>query len=599
MKKKASAPGVQSPQKRKRSPKTRTPAAVKRKTPSASISSLHLGNSIFMNATEGILITDLQGTILTVNPAFTGITGLFEKEVVGKNALFLYSDRKNRKIYKEVTSQLKKTGKWQGEIWTRKRNGENHPLLATTVLHDGDTDRPGSCLSFITDITHHIDNSQQLHNHAYYDTLTGLPNRRLLADRLTFMINRSKRNNSLLSLLLLDLSRFHSINDTLGFATGDLLLQAMGTRLKSCVREVDAVFRLGDDDFALILEGISQPDDASKVAKRILSTCATPFHLSNHEVFAAASIGISMYPSDGSTIEQLMKNSQAALTRAKEFGTNHFQHYQPNMNAKVIEEFTLENDLRKALQRNELVVYYQPQIDLVTRKVTGSEALIRWMHPKLGMVPPGKFVHLAESNGLIIPIGEWVLKTACAQTKKWQEQYSKNLSVAVNLSNRQFQQQDLVAMVARALKDTGLAPESLELEITESMGMRNPAATLKTLQELKSMGARIAIDDFGTGYSSIYYLKKFPIDTIKIDRSFVDDIVTDPNDAVIVLAMIALAHSLKLTVVAEGVENKEQLEYLLNNGCKRIQGFFYSPPVNPHAFEQLLTDPMLVQNIGF
>jgi EAL domain-containing protein (putative c-di-GMP-specific phosphodiesterase class I) len=208
-------------------------------------------------------------------------------------------------------------------------------------------------------------------------------------------------------------------------------------------------------------------------------------------------------------------------------------------------------------------------------------------------------VHLAESNGLIIPIGEWVLKTACAQTKNWQEKYSKNLSIAVNLSNRQFQQQDLVAMVARACKDTGLDPESLELEITESMGMKNPAATLKTLQELKSMGARIAIDDFGTGYSSIYYLKKFPIDTIKIDRSFVDDIVTDPNDAVIVLAMIALAHSLKLTVVAEGVENKEQLEYLLNNGCQRIQGFFYSPPVNPHSFEQLLTDPMLVQNIGF
>jgi diguanylate cyclase (GGDEF)-like protein/PAS domain S-box-containing protein len=570
-----------------------------KKNIAALIPSSLLSNSVFTNASEGIMLTDCQGTILTVNPAFTAITALPESEVIGKNAKTLYTDRNDREICKEVLAHLKESGKWQGEIWIRKNRGEKYPLLMTAYVLDGEEGQKGACLSFITDIAHHIDSSLQVRNHAYYDTLTGLPNRRLLADRLSFMISQSKRNNTLLALLLVDLSRFHSINDTLGFTIGDQLLQAMGNRLKSCVREVDAVFRLGDDDFALILEGISQPEDAAVVAKRIVNSCATPFHLANHEIYAAVSMGISIYPSDGTSIEELLKNAQAALTLAKDFGNNHYQHYQPNMNAKVIEEFTLENDLRKALQQNELLVYYQPQIDLITRQVTGAEALIRWMHPKLGMVPPNKFIHLAEANGLIIPIGEWVLKTACAHAKQWQEKFSKNFCIAVNLSLRQFQQQDIVATVARALQETGLDAQSLELEITESMGMKNPAATLKTLQELKSMGVHIAIDDFGTGYSSIYYLKKFPIDTIKIDRSFVDDIVTDPNDSVIVLAMIALAHSLKLTVVAEGVENKEQLEYLLKNGCQRIQGFFYSPPVNPHSFELLLADPALIQSIGF
>jgi diguanylate cyclase (GGDEF)-like protein/PAS domain S-box-containing protein len=551
---------------------------------------------VFLNAAEGIIIADAKGSITSINPAFTFIMGLSEKETIGKKISLLFDDDQGKKTFAKIQVELDKKGKWQGEIWKRKKNGENRPLLLSAMLDAGRDKKPKRSLYFFTDIASHIGASSTTRNHAYYDTLTSLPNRLLLVDRLRFMISRSKRNKSFLALVLLDLNRFHSINDTLGYPTGDQLLQSMATRLKTCVRDVDTVFRLGDDEFALILEGISQPEDASRVARRIINTCSSPFRLANREIYITVSIGIGICPSDGETVETLLTNSQAALKRAKDYGINHFQHYQRTMNAKVLEEFTLENDLRKALQQNELILHFQPQVNLDSNEIVGAEALIRWSHPQLGMVSPSQFVHLAEANGLIIPIGEWVLKSACEQAKQWQEQYSPKFTIAVNLSNRQFQQQDLVTMVDRTLRETGLDPRTLELEITESMGMKNPESTLKTLQELKSMGLNIAIDDFGTGYSSIYYLKRFPIDSIKIDRSFVDDIMTDPNDATIVLAMLALANSLKISVIAEGVENREQLDFLARNGCRRIQGYYFSRPVAPGGFEQLLADPLLIKN---
>lgn len=584
--------------KKKTSRGSRTIPAKPRRSPASSQHSDNplVKNVVFIHAAEGIMFADEKGGILSVNPAFADIMGLSEQELQGKKVSFLFDDLRNNKIYTTMRKELARKGKWQGEIWKRKKNGENRPLQLTAVLDDVTAKASKQFLYFITDVASHIGSSSGARNQAYYDTLTGLPNRQLLIDRLRFMINRSKRNRSFLALVLLDLNRFHSINNTLGYGIGDKLLQSMATRLKTCVRDVDTVFRLGDDDFALILEGISQPEDASRVAKRIISTCSSPFRLANQEVFITVSIGISICPSDGESIETLLTNSQAALTRAKDFGINHFQHYQRNMNEKVLEEFTLENDLRKALQQNELILHYQPQVNLGSNEIYGAEALIRWSHPRLGMVSPAQFVHLAEANGLIIPIGEWVLKTACQQAKRWQELYSPRFTIAVNLSNRQFQQQDLVSMIDRILKETQLDPHTLELEITESMGMKNPEATLKTLQELKSMGVNIAIDDFGTGYSSIYYLKRFPIDSMKIDRSFVDDVTTDPNDATIVLAMLALANSLNISVIAEGVENKEQLNFLSKNGCKRIQGYFFSRPVAPEGFEQLLADPLLMKN---
>jgi diguanylate cyclase (GGDEF)-like protein/PAS domain S-box-containing protein len=558
-----------------------------------------IGDIFFANAAEGILVVDPKGIITDANPAFESITGRAKKTITGQKISSLFTDESNRSTFETMQKFVAKQGKWQGEIWNRNSHGENQPLLCSVIAKTAPRSAAPYYLYLFTDISSHIDITTPNRNQAYYDSLTGLPNRQLLTDRLTFMINRAKRNNAFLGLLLLDLNRFHSVNDTLGYSTGDQLLQAIGMRLKCCVREVDAVFRLGNDEFAMILEGISQPDDASRIAKRILNTCSAPFKLSNREVYVSLSIGICIFPTDGDSVDHLLKNARAALSRSKEIGVNNYQHYQPSMNAKMVEEFTLENDLRLALERNQLMVYYQPQIDLITKEIIGAEALVRWMHPQLGMVSPGQFIPIAEANGLIIPIGEWVLKTSCIQARKWQDQFSRNFCIAVNLSNRQFQQQDLVALVDRTLKETNLNSQALELEITESMGMKNPTATLKTLQQFKSMGVRIAIDDFGTGYSSIYYLKKFPIDTIKIDRSFVDDIVTDPNDATIVLAMIALAHSLRLTVIAEGVENREQLDYLLRNGCQKIQGFIYSPPVNVNGFEKLLSDPTLLRNLVF
>ncbi|MBN1127431.1 MAG: EAL domain-containing protein [Chitinispirillaceae bacterium] len=580
-----------SPVKRRVARKTKKAAF---RSPSRSI-----GEIFFTDATEGIVVADYHGMVTTVNPAFVAMTGRPEREIIGKPVSLLYDDIRDNELFETIKKELKKSGKWQGELWNRHKNGENHPLLLTVVAKTDPATRRPYFLNLFTDISKHIDVGVTHNDQAYYDALTGLPNRQLLNDRLTFMISRAKRNNAFLGLLLIDINRFHTINDTLGYATGDQLLQSIATRLKSCIREVDTVFRLGNDAFAMILEGISQPDDATRVVKRILSTCSTPFKFMNREVYVTLSIGIGIFPTDGAMFDELMKNAQAALTRSKELGINSFQHYQPQMNATVAQEFTLQNDLRVALEQNQLVVFYQPQVDLITKEIIGAEALVRWMHPQLGMVSPAQFIPIAESTGAIVPIGEWVLKTACLQTKKWQDHFSKELCIAVNLSNRQFQQQDLVSLVEKTLAETGLDPHTLELEITESMGMKNPEATLKTLQQLKSMGIRIAIDDFGTGYSSIYYLKKFPIDTIKIDRSFVDDIVTDPNDAAIVLAMIALAHSLRLTVIAEGVENKEQLEYLLRNGCQKIQGFIYSPPVNPNGFENLIADPSLIRNLVF
>ncbi|MFP4013546.1 MAG: EAL domain-containing protein [Chitinispirillaceae bacterium] len=548
---------------------------------------LLLGDIIFENASEGIIITDPQSKVLKINPGFSSITGYHSSEIVGKSPSLLKSNRHGSDFYKNMWNSLKTAGSWQGEIWNRRKNGEIYPeWLVINAMRDDNSDIT-YYIGIFTDITKSILQKAESHKHAYYDSLTGLPNRILLQDRLTFMINHARRNNQLMALLLLDLNRFKLINDTLGYQTGDALLQTIAERLKTCIRDVDAVFRLGDDEFAIILEEIAQQQDAARVAKRILASCAMPVQLGEHEIYTTTSIGISIFPTDGDGLESILKNAEAAMHRAKELGINNYQHYLPAMNAKAFEQLTLEHSLRKALKRNELVNFYQPQLDLATGRVSGMEALIRWKHPELGMISPAQFVPIAEETGLILPIGEWVLRTACKQAKMWHKDY-KNLVISVNLSARQFQQQDLVSIVDSALKEARLEPQFLELEITESLGMKNPEQTLRTLSELKAMGIRIAIDDFGTGYSSLSYLKKFPIDTLKVDRSFVMDMPGDANDAAIAAAIVALAHSLKLTVIAEGVENEAQAEYLLELGCEKVQGYLYSPPVDAVSFTRLL-----------
>ncbi|HEY3057314.1 MAG TPA: EAL domain-containing protein [Thermoanaerobaculia bacterium] len=425
---------------------------------------------------------------------------------------------------------------------------------------------------------------------AYHDQLTGLPNRPLFMDRLIVSLAQAHRAEQKLAVFFLDLDRFKDINDSLGHTIGDTLLKGVAERVHRCTREGDTVARFGGDEFTLLIPKIENIEDAAKIAQKIIETLKIPFLVNDRELFVTTSIGVSIYPSDGSDPETLVRNADTAMYRAKEQGRDNYQLYAPAMNAQALERLALENMLRKALSQNELVLFYQPQIDAETRAIVGLEALVRWRHPQMGMVSPAHFISVAEKSGLIVPIGEWVLRTACRQLRTWQRKIDPEITVAVNLSARQFQQPDLVAMIRSAIEETGIAPSSLEVEITESNAMQNAEHTMYILRELKSIGVRISMDDFGTGYSSLNYLKRFPIDTLKLDRSFIKDVNTDADDAAIVTAVIQMAHSLNLKVVAEGVEREDQLEFLCRQSCDIIQGYLFSKPLPVDQVEAYMTD---------
>jgi diguanylate cyclase (GGDEF)-like protein/PAS domain S-box-containing protein len=438
------------------------------------------------------------------------------------------------------------------------------------------------------DITKRKEAEEQIKNLAYHDALTGLPNRLLFNDRLSVAVAQAHRQGYRLAIFFLDVDRFKVINDSLGHSLGDRLLQGVARRLQASVREGDTVARLGGDEFILLLPALNRTEDVAKVAEKILDSLKLPFRLEGRELYVTASMGISLYPDDGGDAETLIKNADTAMYRAKEQGRDNYQLYTPAMNATAVERLALENSLRKALARDELELVYQPLLDLGTGRVHGLEALLRWRHPERGLLLPSEFIPLAEVTGLILPIGPWVLRTACARARTWQDLGHPHLTIAVNLSARQFQQPDLVAQVKRALEETGLPPRCLDLEITETNAMQNAEATIHTLRELKTLGVRISIDDFGIGYSSLNYLKRLPIDTLKIDQSFVRDITTDPDDAAIATAVIALAHTLKLRVVAEGVETQEQLAFLAARHCDRMQGYLFSRPLQSQECGEFL-----------
>ena len=471
--------------------------------------------------------------------------------------------------------------------------------LQAEAVREEETDEV-TVIGTAQDITERKQAERAIHQLAYYDSLTGLANRVLFKDRLSNAISYASRHQQHLATLFIDLDRFKIINDTLGHTVGDLLLTHVAERLSESVRQSDSVSRhadhepvhalarLGGDEFTILLTALPQPEDAGRVARRILESLAHPFVIEGHEIFISASIGISIYPSDGATVEALLKNADTAMYHAKEQGRNNCQFYSSGLNAAAAERLDLENELRRALEREEFVVFYQPKLNIHSRKILGAEALVRWKHPKRGLVPPGVFLNAAIDTGLIRSMDEWVLREACRQVKAWETAGLPAISISANVSNSLFHGRTLPATVADALRDSGLNPSQLELELTESIAMRDVEASVTMLEGLRTMGVRLSIDDFGTGYSSLSYLQRFPLSRLKIDQSFVRDLLTNENNVKITRAIIAMAHSLNLSVLAEGVETEGQLARLREEGCDEVQGYLFSRPVCAEDFEKLL-----------
>jgi diguanylate cyclase (GGDEF)-like protein/PAS domain S-box-containing protein len=557
---------------------------------------LRLAASVFENTIEGVMITDSYSTILRINPAFSEITGYKSEEIIGQNPRVLQSGRHDKLFYTTMWRVLKESGHWQGQIWNRRKNGENYPqLLSISAVH-GEDNTLTHYIGIFTDITEQKRAEERIRKLAYYDSLTLLPNRRLFKDRLKQALACAHRDGKWLILLYLDLDRFKLINDSFGHPAGDQLLRNIVTRLQGCLRETDTVARLGGDEFTIILENFDTGEQAAQgamhVATKILHALSKSLYVHHHEVTITSSIGIAMYPQDARTSSVLVKNADTAMYHAKSLGKNNFQFYSPEMNTKVKERVIMENRLCRALGRNEFLVYYQPQVNSQDGRINAVEALVRWKNEKGDIINPPDFLSIAEETSLILPLGEWILHSACEQLRRWQDSGHSELCLSVNISPHQFRQKGLVDLIDRTLKETGIAPDHLELEITESSLMGYQDAIHTTLKALKKKGIRIALDDFGTGYSSLSHLRRFSVDSIKIDRSFIEGIPDDSDDTAIIQAIIAMAQNLKLRVIAEGVETAQQEVFLRYHGCGYTQGFLYSDPVPAN----MITSQWLSQN---
>jgi diguanylate cyclase (GGDEF)-like protein/PAS domain S-box-containing protein len=470
-------------------------------------------------------------------------------------------------------------GRERFEWLHQRKNGSTFPaeVCLTALTLSGQP----TLLATVRDITDRKVAEERVQYLAYYDALTGLPNRTLLQDRLAKALASARRRKDKLALLFLDLDRFKDINDSLGHSVGDLLLQKIGERLKTWGREQDTVARLGGDEFLIMVTGIKDATDAAVAGERLMDAMTAEIVIQGHSFSINCSLGISVFPEHGADGETLIKNADVAMYSAKDNGRNNFRFFTEEMNARVVERLTLENSLRLALEKEQLFLVYQPQMDIATGKITGMETLLRWQHPDLGLVLPDKFIRIAENSGLIVPIGEWVLRMACRQARKWQDEGLPAVSVAVNVSAVQFRQEGFCELIGRVLRETGLAPQYLELELTESLLLANPEVMLSVIQELKAMGLTLAIDDFGTGYSSFSYLRQFRVNKFKIDRSFIRDVAVNPDDAAITAAIISMAKSLRLKVIAEGVETEAQMSFLRAHQCDEIQGYYFSRPLSP------------------
>jgi len=547
--------------------------------------------TVFENTSEGVLITDTDAKIIAVNKAFTKITGYPENEVLGRDPSFLKSGLHESEFYKAMWSSLQRDGEWKGEISDRRKNGEIFPKWQTISAVRDDNGKLTHYVSVFSDISQLKESAKKLHDLAHHDALTGLPNRLLLNARLEHTLQHAGRAGSHVAVLFLDLDNFKKINDSLGHPVGDYLLQQVAKRLLGSVREDDTVARLGGDELTIVLGSLRDARYAAKVAQEILGALSEPFQLERQEVFVSASIGISIYPQDGRDSTALLKNADAAMYVAKNEGRNRYHFYAEELTIRASESLALETHLHRALEREEFLLHFQPQVSLQSGKIVGMEALVRWQHPEIGLVSPAEFIPLAEENGLIGAIGRWVLRTACAQAKAWQDNGLTPVRISVNLSGRQLEQANIVQEVHDALQDAALDPAYLELELTESAVMKRAEHAAKALDGLRALGTTIAIDDFGTGYSSLSYLKRFPVDRLKIDRSFIRDIPQDPNDIALARAIVALAKSLGLGVVAEGVETEAQKDLLTSIRCDEMQGYLFSAPRPAGELESLLSSP--------
>ena len=546
-----------------------------------------LAAEVFEQGKEGIMITDISGRIMRVNRAFSEISGYSEAEALGQGASLLSSGRQGKEFYREMWEAIDATGHWQGEIWNRRKDGHVYPewLAISRVL--GTDGKPSHYVGIFSDITRHKEAEARIQRLAHFDALTGLPNRALLHDRARHALSMAQRSREQLAVLFLDLDHFKNINDTLGHRIGDELLVEVGNRMVAATRKEDTVSRQGGDEFVVILPG-TDADGAAYVARKLIEMIAHSVKVEQYELVVTPSIGIAVYPSDGEDFETLSRSADTAMYRAKQDGRNTFRFFTPEMQEHSARSLRLEGGLRHALARGELQLFYQPQLSLVDGRVVGAEALLRWRNPDLGEVMPAEFISVAEDSGLILPIGEWVLRTAIQQMKAWMDAGLAPMIMAINLSAAQFRHAHLPELVTRALADEGLAPEFLELELTESVAMDDPLAAIAVMDELRACGVRMSIDDFGTGYSSLSYLKRFQVYKLKIDQSFVSDLSADPESKAIVRAVISLADSLGMRTIAEGVETEEQLNFLREQGCHEVQGYYYSRPLLPEDFTQFV-----------
>jgi len=546
---------------------------------------LQLWAKVFEATSEGIMVVDRDYRVVNVNAAFKRATGYHAEEVVGQPASLIYSEHHDGAFYQQLESTVRSKGAWQGEYWLRCKNGEAVPQwLTINTVRDGRGD-VASVITVFTDLRERKAQEERIRHLAHHDGLTGLPNRLLFLERLQLSLDQARRQGKGVAVLFIDLDRFKTINDSLGHHVGDGLLQSVAQRLSQVIRAGDTVSRLGGDEFVVILNSIETAEEVAQIIEhRLIPLVREPHAVAGSELYVSCSVGVALFPEDGEDLDQLMRNADAAMYEAKSSGRDNFQFFTQAMNARAFERLRTENALRHAVERRELEVHFQPLVNIRERRLVGAEALVRWRHPELGLFPPARFIPVAEDTGMIVAIGEWVLAEACRRQREWEAAGLGPLFVAVNISAVQFRHAGFVETVAATVAASGMEPACLELEVTETMLMDSAEANVAVLKALKQSGVRLSIDDFGTGYSSLNYLNRFPIDKLKVDRSFVADMLADPTDLAITKAIIGLGHTLGLKVAAEGVEYPEELKRLQEAGCDEVQGYYFARPQPAHEF---------------